>query len=144
MGGPSTILLALGIGIGIGMLAGTTGLQGSARGRMTLLAAVLGLVLGALAASLGDGSVVLGALSGFLGAGLACIVVSDLVSAASRREGAASGAIGFLIGLAALAVIGVSALLPVLALGPIAALLWVGTVRRRRAQRKYEGLRVLR
>lgn len=144
VGALPTIFLALGVGVGVGMLAGTTGLQGSARGRMTLLAAIIALVLAALAASVKDGSVVLGALGGFLGSGIACVVVSDLVFAASRREGAASGAIGFLIGLAALAVIGVSFLLPILALGPLVALLWVGTARRRRARRKYEGLRVLR
>jgi len=126
------------------MIAGTTGLQGSARGRMTLLAAVIGIAVGVLAAALGDGNVVLGAVAGFLAAGIACVVVSDLVFAASRREGAASGAVAFLIALAALAVVGVTVLLPVLALGPLAALLWVGLSRRRRAQRKYEGLRVLR
>ena len=42
------ILTELGLGIAIGMLAGTTGTHGSARGRMTLLAAVIGLVVGFL------------------------------------------------------------------------------------------------
>jgi hypothetical protein len=42
------LLAQLGIGIAIGMLAGTTGTHGSARGRMTLLAAVIGLVVGFL------------------------------------------------------------------------------------------------
>ena len=42
------VLTELGIGIAIGMLAGTTGTHGSARGRMTLLAAVIGLVAGFL------------------------------------------------------------------------------------------------
>ena len=41
-------LTELGIGIAIGMLAGTTGTHGSARGRMTLLAAVIGLIVGFL------------------------------------------------------------------------------------------------
>ena len=41
-------LTDLGIGIAIGMLAGTTGTHGSARGRMTILAAVIGLVAGFL------------------------------------------------------------------------------------------------
>ena len=43
-----TFSTELGIGIAIGMLAGTTGTHGSARGRMTLLAAVIGLVVGFL------------------------------------------------------------------------------------------------
>ena len=42
------VLNELGIGIAIGMLAGTTGTHGSARGRMTLLAAIIGLVVGFL------------------------------------------------------------------------------------------------
>ena len=58
----------LGIGIAIGMLAGTTGTHGSARGRMTLLAAVIGLVAGFL-------------LDGALGAVLA------LVGAVARLPG---------------------------------------------------------
>jgi hypothetical protein len=33
---------------------------------------------------------------------------------------------------------------PVLALLPLIGLVWLGLARRRRAQRKYEGLRVLR
>ena len=41
-------LTDLGIGFAIGMLAGTTGTQGGARGRMVLLAAVVGLVAGFL------------------------------------------------------------------------------------------------
>ena len=97
---PST---ELGIGIAIGMLAGTTGLQGSARGRMTLLAAVIALVAGFLL----EGP--LGALLAAIGAVAACLVVSDVVSGAGRREGSA-GALGFLIGVAALIVIAVSLL----------------------------------
>ena len=42
MGSFSGICLELGIGIAIGMLAGTTGTHGSARGRMTILAGELG------------------------------------------------------------------------------------------------------
>ena len=38
------VLKEIGIGIAIGMVAGTTGTHGSARGRMTILAAVIGLV----------------------------------------------------------------------------------------------------
>ena len=75
------VLTELGIGIAIGMLAGTTGLHGSARGRMTLLAAVIGLVAGFLL----DGP--LGALLAAIGAVVACLVVSDVVSGAGRREG---------------------------------------------------------
>lgn len=128
----------LGIGIAIGMLAGTTGTHGSARGRMTLLAAVIGLVVGFLL----DGP--LGALFGLLGAAVACLVISDLVFGAGRREGSGGGALGFIVGLAALFVIVVSLLVPILVIPVIIALAWLGISRHRRAQRKHAGLRVLR
>jgi hypothetical protein len=130
-------LTQLGIGLAIGMLAGTTGLHGSARGRMTLLAAVIGLLAGFLL----EGP--LGALLGAVGAIAACLVVSDVVSGAGRREGS-SGALGFLIGLAALVVIAVALVAPVLVLVVLVGLVWLGIARHRRAQKKHAGLRVLR
>jgi hypothetical protein len=132
------ILTQLGIGIAIGMLAGTTGTHGSARGRMTLLAAVIGLVVGFLL----DGP--LGALVALVGAAAACLVISDLVFGASRREGSGSGALGFLVALAALIVIAVALLVPVGVILVAIALAWLGISRHRRAQRKHAGLRVLR
>jgi hypothetical protein len=131
-------LTDVGIGIAIGMLAGTTGTHGSARGRMTLLAAVIGLVAGFLL----DGA--LGAVLALAGAVLACLVISDLIAGASRREGSRGGALAFIVSLAALIVIGVSLVLPVLVVVVIAALAWLGISRHRRAQRKHAGLRVLR
>jgi hypothetical protein len=131
-------LSELGIGIAIGMLAGTTGTHGSARGRMTILAAVIGLLAGFLLAG------ALGALLAAVGAILACLVISDLVSGAGRREGSGAGALGFLVGLAALIVIAAAVLVPVLILPAIVGLVWLGAARRRRAQRKHAGLRVLR
>ncbi len=135
--------LELGIGVAIGMLAGTTGTHGSARGRMTLLAAVIGLVVGFLLSGSADLSGPLGALLGLFGAAVGCIVVSDVVSGAGRREGGA-GAVGFLVSLAALIVVALALLLPVLTLLVIIALIWLGAARHRRAQRKHAGLRVLR
>jgi hypothetical protein len=131
------VLTELGIGIAIGMLAGTTGLHGSARGRMTLLAAVIGLAAGLLLQG------PLGALLGAVGATVACLVVSDVVSGAGRREGS-SGALGFLIGIAALIVIAVSIVLPIAVILVLLALVWLGIARHRRAQKKHAGLRVLR
>ena len=131
-------LTQLGIGIAIGMLAGTTGTHGSARGRMTILAAVIGLLAGFLL----DGA--LGAVLGLAGAAVACLVISDLVFGASRREGSGGGALGFIVALAALFVIAISLLVPVLVIIVIVALAWLGISRHRRAQRKHAGLRVLR
>lgn len=128
----------VGIGIAIGMFAGTTGTHGSARGRMTLLAAVIGLVAGFLL----DGA--LGAVLALAGAVLACLVISDLVAGASRREGSGGGALAFIVALVALVVVVVSLVLPVLVVPAIVALAWLGISRQRRAKRKHAGLRVLR
>jgi hypothetical protein len=131
-------LTDLGIGIAIGMLAGTTGTHGSARGRMTLLAAVIGLVTGFLL----DGP--LAAVLALAGAVTACLVISDLVAGARRREGGGAGALGFIVALAALLVAAVALLVPVVVIVVVAALAWLGISRQRRARRKHAGLRVLR
>jgi hypothetical protein len=131
-------LTDVGIGIAIGMLAGTTGTHGSARGRMTLLAAVIALIVGFLL----DGG--LGAVLALAGAVLACLVISDLIAGASRREGSGGGALAFIAALAALIVVGVSLVLPPAVILVILALAWLGISRHRRAQRKHAGLRVLR
>jgi hypothetical protein len=138
------ICQALGIGIAVGALAGTAGLEGSARGGMTLLAGAVGLVAGVLSSSADDQSVLAGALPGLLGAAVACAVISGVVAGAARRGGGGSGALGFMVSIAALVVAGVSILLPPLALLLFAGLVWLAGARRRRAQRKHEGLRVLR
>lgn len=135
--------LVVGIGIAIGMLAGTTGTHGSARGRMTLLAAAIGVVAGALLAGAADLGVVLAAVLCLAAAALSCVVISDVVAGASRREGGA-GALGFLVSLAALVVTAIALLLKPLALLVLAALIWLGATRHRRSQRKHAGLRVLR
>jgi len=133
----------LGIGLAIGMLAGTTGTHGSARGRMTVLAGAIGLVAGLLLAGAADLAAILAALLCLAGAVVGCIVVSDVVSGAGRREGG-SGALAFLVSLAALLVVAAALLLPVLTLLALLALAWLGAARHRRAQRKHAGLRVLR
>ncbi len=131
-------LTDLGIGLAIGMLAGTTGTQGGARGRMVLLAAIVGLVAGFLV----DGA--LGAVVAAIGGAGACLVISDVVFGASRREGAGGGALGFIVALAALVVLAIALVFSWLIILVVIALIWLGISRRRRAQRKHAGLRVLR
>jgi hypothetical protein len=131
-------LTEVGIGIAIGMLAGTTGLRGSARGRMTLLAAVIALIAGFLL----EGA--LGAVLAVVGAALACLVISDLIAGASRREGSGGGALAFIVGLVALVVVGVALVFAPAVILVVVALAWLGISRHRRAQRKHAGLRVLR
>ena len=113
MGSFSGICLELGIGIAIGMLAGTTGTHGSARGRMTLLAARDRARRRLPARRHADLSTPAGAIFCLLGAVVACLVVSDVVSGAGRREGSGAGALGFLVSLAALVVVAIALLLPV-------------------------------
>jgi hypothetical protein len=132
------LLTDLGIGAAIGMLAGTTGTHGGARGRMTLLAAVIGLAAGFLMDGAG------GALVAMVGAGLGCILISDVVHGASRREGSGAGALAFIVALAALVVVAIALLVPIAVIAVVLALLWLGISRYRRAQRKHAGLRVLR
>lgn len=144
MGSFSGICLELGIGIAIGMLAGTTGTHGSARGRMTILAGVIALVIGFLLSGTANVSAPAGAFFCLLGAVVACLIVSDVVSGAGRREGSGSGALGFLVSLAALIVVAIALLIKPAVLLVLAALIWLGISRRRRAQRKHAGLRVLR
>ncbi len=136
--------LELGIGIAIGMLAGTTGTHGAARGRMTILAGAIALAIGALLAGSADVSLVAGALFCLVGAVFACLVVSDVVGSAGRREGSGSGALAFLVSIAALVVLAIAILIKPAVLVVVAALIWLALSRRRRAQRKHAGLRVLR
>jgi hypothetical protein len=131
-------LTDLGIGFAIGMLAGTTGLQGGARGRMVLLAVIVGLVAGFLV----DG--VVGAVIAAVGGAVSCLVISDLVFGASRREGSGAGALGFIVALAALVVLAIALVFSWLEILVAIALIWLGVSRHRRAQRKHAGLRVLR
>jgi len=144
VGSFSGICLELGIGIAIGMLAGTTGTHGSARGRMTILAGVIAIVVGFLLAGTANVGSPAGAFFCLAGAVFACLVVSDVVSSAGRREGSGAGALGFLVSLAALIVVAIAILISPAILLVIAALAWLGISRRRRAQRKHAGLRVLR
>ena len=124
------------------MVAGTTGLEGSARGRMTLLTAIIGLVIGYLLTSLLDGSTVAGALVCALFSGISCAVFSGVIAGATRRGG--TGALTFLTIVIALVIAGVSVLLPVLAILPVIGLIWLAVSRNRRADRKHAGLRILR
>jgi len=76
-------------------------------------------------------------------AAFAFLVVREVAAAAARRaEG--GGFTAALIALAALALAGLALLLPPLGLVALAALAWLYLRRRRRAGRKYEGLRTLR
>jgi hypothetical protein len=89
---------------------------------------------------------------GILGAGLAAIVTRDVAAGAIRRQrdwvtGAevqAPSGITVIVVLAAIVVAGVSLVLEPFSLLALLALVWLWASRRRQAERKHEGLRVLR
>ena len=114
-------------------------------------AAPLG-VLAAIAALNGEDEAIWPAFPiGILAAGLAALVSREVASGAARRQaGGADPAQGTPAGVMALVVLAavvlalVSLLAPPVALVAAAALVWLWVNRRRRAERKHEGLRVLR
>lgn len=124
------------------MIAGTTGLEGSARGRMAVLAAIIGAVLGYLATSILDGSAFLGALLGAIAALLSTAVVSDVIAGAQRRGGTA--ALALITVFFALVVAIICVLVPYFAIVPAAFLAYLAWRRRQQADRKHAGLRILR
>lgn len=138
----STICLAVGIGIATGMIAGTTGLEGSARGRMAILAAIIGAVLGYLGTSVKDGTVIIGVLVAALAAVFTCAVVSDVIAGAQRRGGTA--ALALIIVFAALVIAMICVFIPIFAVVPAAFLAFLAWKRRQQADRKHAGLRILR
>jgi len=114
------------------------------RPAMVWAAGAIALAVGALLSGGADVDTLAGALFCLLGAVFACIVVSDVVAGAGRREGGGSGALAFLVSLAALLVLAIAILISPATLLVVAALAWLAISRRRKAQRKHAGLRVLR
>jgi hypothetical protein len=89
---------------------------------------------------------------GVVGSGLAAVVSRDVASGAARRQqGGMTGAdvqapsgVTVIVVLAAVVVAAVSLVLKPFSLLVLLALVWLWISRRRRAERKHEGLRVLR
>ena len=89
---------------------------------------------------------------GLIGAGLAATVSRDVAAGATRRERGSVDAVraqppaaltAIVVGAAVL-IAALSAFVPPLSLVALAALVWLWLSRRRRSERKHEGLRVLR
>jgi hypothetical protein len=89
---------------------------------------------------------------GVIGAGLAAVVARDVASGAARRQqggitradAQTSSGVTAIVVLAAVIVAAVSLVLKPFSLFVLVALLWLWVSRRRQAERKHEGLRVLR
>lgn len=137
------ICQALGIALAVGVLAGATGPQRGTSAVLEWVAAAVGAAAAALSMSIGDQSIIGGIAVGAVGGWLAARVISSIVFGAAKRAEGGFGAIGLIVSLAALALAGLSILLPPVSLAALLALAWLAIVRRRRAQRKYEGLRIL-
>jgi hypothetical protein len=135
---------ALGVGLAAGVIAGAMfGDRGTPRAINlggVLSGAAVGLIWAAAAGKSIVAGVLLGGLAGLLGAA----VIGGVVAGAARRAADGAGGLVFLVALAAIVLAALSILLPPIALVALVALLWLGVSRRRRAQRKYEGLRILR
>jgi hypothetical protein len=89
---------------------------------------------------------------GVIGAGLAAVVSRDVASGAIRRQRdrvtaanvQSPSGVTVIVVVAAVVVAGISLVFEPFSLVVLAALSWVWVSRRRRAERKHEGLRVLR
>jgi hypothetical protein len=142
----------LGLALAAGTLAGAlAGAPGSdSRGGLTpalaLLAVAGGAVLFGWSLTQEDHPAWPGWLVGGVAALFAFFVIGG-VAAGARARIADRGSPGSLVGmvaLAALALAGLSLVISPISLPAALALIWLAAARRRRAQRKYEGLRVLR
>jgi hypothetical protein len=147
------ICQGLGLAIAIGLVIGVVIPSIMPAWGVVAGAAPLG-VLAAGAALNGADEAVWPALPvGVIGAGLAAIVARDVAAGAARRQQdglapdpraqPASGVTAIVV-LAAVVVAGVSLVLKPFSLLVLVALLWLWVSRRRQAERKHEGLRVLR
>ncbi len=137
------ICQAAGIGVAVGVLAAATGREGASLATVMALAAGAAAVAGGFSATADDESFVVGAIAGLLGGVAAARVVGGVVAGAARRGGG-GGATAFFLAVAAVIIAAVSILVPFLAIIALAGVAYLGYARRRRAQRKHEGLRVLR
>jgi chromate transport protein ChrA len=141
------LFLATCQGIGLALAAGTFGGASGRRGGIGFVlaaaAAIGGGILFGASLSMEDHPAWPGWLLGAVIAVFTFGIVNGVVAGAlARHEGASS--IGIIVALGALVLAVVSLFVEPLALVALLAIVWLGSARRRRAQRKHEGLRVLR
>jgi hypothetical protein len=134
-------------GTGLALAAGALGGAPGRRERIGAVLLVIAIVVGAIMFGVSLEEEGHPAWPGWpVGAALAAfsfVVIRDLAEGAARRaEG--GGFISALIAFAALAVAALSVLLKPLGLVALAGVIWLYAGQRRRAARKYEGLRTLR
>ena len=133
----------IGLAVATGTFGGASGRRGAVGIALAVGAAIGGGILFAISLSNRDHPAWPGVPLGILIALFAFGVISAVVAGAQARARGASS-IGLIVAVIALIVAALSVLLEPFGLVAFAALLWLASARRRRAQRKYEGLRVLR
>ena len=133
----------IGLAVAAGTFAGASGRRGTVGALLAVPSAIAGGILFAVSLSNRDHPAWPGVPLGILIALLAFGVVSAVVAGAQARA-KGSSSIGLLVAAVALIVAVLSVFVEPVGLVAFLALLWLASARRRRAQRKYEGLRVLR
>jgi hypothetical protein len=133
----------IGLAVAAGTFAGASGRRGAVGALLAAPASVGGAVMFAISLSNRDHPAWPGVPLGFVIALLAFGVVSAVVAGAQARARGASS-ISLIVAAVALVIAVLSIFVEPVGLVALGALLWLASARHRRAQRKYEGLRVLR
>jgi hypothetical protein len=133
-----------GLALAAGILAGSLGRTDGLGSLLEFAAAIAGAVLFAVSLDASDHTAWPGYFAGAALALLAYLVARDVAAGAAGRAGAGSGAISAFVALAALVLAGLSLVVEPISIAAFVAIVALGVARRRRAGRKYEGLRVLR
>jgi hypothetical protein len=133
----------IGLAVAAGTFAGASGRRDMIGFLLAAMAAVAGAVLFAISLHNRDHPAWPGVPLGIIIAVISFGVVSAVVAGAQARARGASS-VGMIVAGVALVVAVLSIFVEPLGLVFLLALLWLASARRRRAQRKYEGLRVLR
>lgn len=137
------ICQALGWALAIGALAGAVAAR-SAPPLLWVLASIAGAAVGALSMSLDDEAVIGGIMVGAIAAPIAALVAGSVVMGAARRSEGGAGGLGLIVAIAAVIIAALCLLISPIALVALVAVVWLALARRRRSDRKYEGLRILR
>jgi hypothetical protein len=136
------ICQGIGLALAAGMFGGASGRRGLLGTALLAAAMIGGAIVFALSLDAEDSAPWAGVAPGALLAYFAFVMTRDVSEGARSREGGGAGEA--LLALGALVLAGVSLVLSPVGLVALAALAWLALARRRRAARKYEGLRTLR
>ena len=134
----------IGLALAAGVLAGALSARGGAGIAVALLAAVGGAVLFALVLGQDDRTAWPGIPAGALVGAGAFVLAAGVVAGAASRSQAGGVAVGLIVAAFSALVALLAVIVPPVSLVVLLALVWLGSARRSRAARKYEGLRVLR